>query len=243
MSTTYNSLVRNTALRINAIAGSTPADLETNYIVSPLTTTQVESADFSFTPIKDAILLAEEKLVHAIGNSNSQLRNGITLQFTSGVANEGFLPTTISGSQIIGVLGNARNFSTGNPCTEKPLALIRRRFENPNSFYRVHVDYYNLSGGRVFHTCTDSSGVATGITFDACVYNRATQQTAIDTLTNTMLLPDVLEEALVCGAVSYLTRDDAFSVQARMYREYFESTLQMIRGGAGQVLPAPLVTT
>jgi hypothetical protein len=49
-------------------------------------------------------------------------------------------------------------------------------------------------------TPTTESGFTTrgnNVTLDVCVYNRATQTTRIATVTNTILLPDALEEAYV----------------------------------------------
>ncbi len=46
-----------------------------------------------------------------------------------------------------------------------------------------------------------------------------------------MLLPDSLADALVCGAVSELVRDDEFMGQASVYRAYYNEVDQAIRSG------------
>lgn len=240
MSLSYNTILRNVAIRINAIEGTTASDLETNYVVSPLTTTQVVSADFSFTPIKDAILLAEEKLAHAIANVGNHPWRRFLNGITASIAHQGIIPSTdASSNPIVGIYGAVRDASDGTICTEMPLEVIRRRVRNANSFYRAASYFYKIDGVRIEHTRTN-------VTIDVCVYNRTTQQTAINTLTNNTVLPDALEEALVCGAVSYLVRDDAFSAQAALYRTYFQDTLAMIARGLTSVssksIPSPFQT-
>ena len=58
-----------------------------------------------------------------------------------------------------------------------------------------------------------------------------------------MLLPDVLGEALVAGAISNLMRDDEWIPQAQVYRAYFDNAVQMIRSGletvTGKATPGP----
>lgn len=240
MAIAYNTILRNVAIRINAIEGTTAPDLETNYVVSPLTTTQVVDADFSFTPIKDAILLAETKLAHAIANVGNHPWRRVLNGITASIANQGIIPSTdASSNPIVGIYGAVKDASDGLTCTEMPLEVIQRRVRNANSFYRTPVYYYKIDGVRIVHTRTN-------VTIDVCVYNHTTQQTAINTLTNSMLLPDALEEALVCGAVSYLVRDDAFSAQAVLYRNYFQDTLAMIARGLTSVpsklIPSPSQT-
>lgn len=237
MAVPWNTLVRNVAIRVNAIEGTIPSDLETNYIVSPLTTTQVVSADFSLTPIKDAILSTEEKLAHAIANTGNHPWRAFLHGATAAVANEGALPTVDGSSNpIVGIFGSVYDSTDGTVCTERSLETIRRRVENPGTFFVASVYWYKIDGQRIYHTRTN-------VKLDCCVYNRATQQTSIGTLTNNTILPDVLEEALVCGAVSYLVRDDAFSAQAKTYRAYFHETLAMITQGltsvSSKVIPGP----
>src|SRR5687768_15592491 len=101
MATSYNSVIRNAAIRINAIAGSTSSALETSYLTSPLTTTQVDSADFSLGVLKDTCLLVEEKLANAIANTGNHPWRRLLQSQTADIAHEAAIPSTDSGSNQI----------------------------------------------------------------------------------------------------------------------------------------------
>lgn len=240
MATSYDRVIKNAALRVQAIAGTTASTLETSYLVTPITTTQLDSADFPLTPLKDTCLLVEEKLAHAIANVGNHPWRSALAGVTASIAHEGVIPVVDTNTKsIIGVLGSVYDASDGTVCTEKPLEVIRRRVENAGTFHLVSVYNYKIDGRRIYHTRTN-------VVIDVCVYDRTTQATAIDTLTNAMLLPDALEEAMVCGMVSLLVRDDAFMPQARLYRSYFQETLQMIDKGLSSIppksIPGPTMT-
>ncbi|HWT01200.1 MAG TPA: hypothetical protein VN256_13205 [Pyrinomonadaceae bacterium] len=117
--------------------------------------------------------------------------------------------------------------------------MISRRVENAGSFHLAAVYNYKIDGNRIYHTRTN-------VVIDCCAYSKTDQLTAIGTLTNNMLLPDVLEEAMVCGIVSMLVRDDAFMQQAQVYKSYFDQTLSWISQGLvsvpPKVVPGPTLT-
>jgi hypothetical protein len=46
-----------------------------------------------------------------------------------------------------------------------------------------------------------------------------------------MLLPDVLEEAIICGAITMLVRDDEWLAQGSQYATYFTESLAAIKAG------------
>lgn len=237
MATSWNSVIRNAALRINAIAGSTSAALEAAYITTPLTTTQVDSADFPLSVLKDTAVLVEEKLVNAVASFRvkqvsptgvvtyryHEWRTSITTQ-TANIAHLGAIPAIDSSSnKIIGVYGSVFDASDNIACEEMTLQDIRIAVRNANLWLVSPVYGFHIDGNRMHHTRTN-------VKMDVCTYNRTTRQTSIDTLTNAILLPDAAEEAYVCGMVSMLVRDDAFTQQSQIYRNYFQSTLD------GQVL-------
>lgn len=240
MGYSYSHAIRSAAVRVNAIAGSTSATLETNYLVTPLTTTEVDSADFPLSVFKDTALLVEQRLAHAIANVGNHPWRKFLAGSAPTVAHETALPSVDGDAKnIIGVWGSVYDATDGTVCTEKPLEVIRRLVDNPGTFWKCNYYYYKMDGGRIYHTRTN-------VKIDCCVYNWSDRISAIATLTSATLLPEVLEEAHVCGMVSMLVRDDAFIPQSQIYRNYFEQALAMITQGLTSVppkaIPAPTMT-
>lgn len=239
MTVAYHDLLRGAALRVNALEGAQAAALETTYLTGTLSAANFKSATFPFTAIKAAILMAEGKLAAAIGDTGNHPWRQYLVGVTALLAHETALPKLDANSKpIIGAWGSVYDGSDGTACTEQPLEVIRRRVRNANSFFRTPVYHYKLDGGRIYHT-------RTSVYLDCCVYDRAAQKAAMDANGN-MLLPDALEEALICGALSYLVRDDAFVNQAGLYRAYFNETEAGIRAGltsvSAKVVPGPTLS-
>lgn len=230
MSLSYGTILRQAGLRLNALVGTTASALETTYS-SSTDSSDFDSADFPFTSFVDACLSVEEKLATAIANVGNHPWRRLLLSQTADIAHEALIPSTDSSSNtIIGVLGSVFDSSDGTALTEMSLDDIRIAVRNSNSWVLVPVYGYKIDGNRIHHTRTN-------IKIDVCTYNRTTRATAIGTLTNSILLPDVLEEAYVSGIVSMMVRDDAFMQQAQVYRAYLYETLQMIDKGLTSVPP------
>lgn len=216
----YNTVIRQAALRVNALTtGVTPATLQSAYITSPLTTTQLASPDFPFQLFLDTCLLVEERLAARIANNKTHpFRASFTTQ-TAGIAHKGLIPATdASSNPIIGVYGSAFDATDSQPLIEMSLDDITIQTRNANGWQRCAVYGHRVVGTRLYHTRTSAK-------LDVCTYNRTTQGTAIATLTNTSFLPDALEWAFVCGMVALLVRDGAFEAQAKLYAEYFGGVL------------------
>lgn len=236
MSVTYATILRQAAIRVNALVGTTPSALETNYLAA-LASTSFDSADFPFTLFKDTCLAVEGKLASAIANTGNHPWRSFLSGVTSALASGDLLPSLDStSSPIIGVWGSVRDGSDSTPLTEMAFDDIRIEARNANTWLVTPIYGYKIDGTRIFHTRTT-------VIVDCCVYNRATRTTIIGTLTNSTLLPDALEEAMVCGMVSMLVRDDAFMPQAQIYRGYFNDALASIAQGLTSVvsktIPAP----
>lgn len=224
MATNYHEILAAVGLRINAITGVTAAALETAFNTRPLTGTQWQSPIVNFSAAKSAVLNAEEKLAHAIANVGDHPWRKFLADTTTPISHKGLINTTALGKQIIGVYGSVYDGSDGTECTKKSKETIRRRVRNANSYFRSPPYYFCIEGNRIYHTRTT-------VVIDVCIYDRGTQSTNLGN-NSAMLLPDVLDEALICGAVSLLVRDDEFTGQAAIYRAYFNDTLKMIGGGA-----------
>lgn len=221
----YHDILASVAIRANALVGSLAPALETAFTTRPLTTAQFQSTVFPMSACKQALLNTEEKLAHAIANTSGHPWRADLADSTPALIHGApILSLTVKNLHFIGEFGSVRDATDLNVCTVKPLPIIRRRVRNANNFYRTPVYYYNIDGGmRIFHT-------RTSVVIDVCSYSRAAQITLISN-DGAVLLSDVLEEAYICGTVSLLVRDDEFSGQAAVYRNYFNDTLAMIHGG------------
>lgn len=233
MATPWHDVLASTGLRISALTGTLGPALETAFNVRPLTTTQFQSTVFPFTAVKYALINAEQKLAHAIANTSGHPWRASLAGVTASIANEGVIPITSSAAiGIIGALGSVYDATDGIVCTKKPLAVVRRRVRNASYFPTAsNIYHYNVDDRRVYHTRTN-------VVIDVCVYSRATQLAAL-TANSNMLLPDVLDEALICGAVAFMVRDDEFSGQAATYAAYFATAISMIQQGLTAVPSKP----
>jgi hypothetical protein len=232
MAVAYNKLIRQTALRINAVTGVTKAALETNYAVSPLTTTQVGTPDFPLKAIQDAVINSVGKLVRAYAFQSSHPFRNFNLSQTSGIAKGAVIPSTNSaGKPIVGVYGAIRDASDGKALTEQPVQLINDIADNTDSFLVGAHYYYKIVGERLFHTRTSA-------VIDVCTFDRATEEAAVAANGNAPI-PDALEDAAWCGAVGLLVRDEEFLNQAAMHTNYFMQVMAEITQGASHFQPAP----
>lgn len=227
MSVPYNNVVRQAALRINAITGAIASTLETNYIVNPVASFQ--SAVFPKTSIYDAVITAEEKLAQAIADTGDHPYRSYILSETATLATGDDMPSTdASGVPIIGIYGSVIDaVDESYVCTEQPTEVVRR-WKALSSYLKMQVYYYAMDGNGITHTR------ATGVKIQVCVYSASTQRTSLAANGN-IILPDALEEAYVAGAIASLVRDDEFMGQAAVYRQYFNDTISTIRGGLTSV--------
>lgn len=231
---TYQNVLHSTALRMNALVGSQPAALETTYLVSPLTAANFKSADWPFSSFRDSILLAEEKLAHAIANVGEHPWRQALTSATVALANLASMPALdAAGLPIIGIWGAVYDSSDNITCSRRSTDEIRRRVRNANTNLVVPAYWFNIQGGHIEHTRTN-------VKIECCAYSRAAQATAF-AANGTILLPDVLEEAYVSGAVANMTRDNAYEAQAKVFASHFADTLNMIARGIA-VEPVEAVT-
>ncbi len=227
MAVPYNNVVRQAALRINAITGAVAATLETNYIANPVASFQ--SAIFPKTAIYDAVITTEEKLATAIADTGDHPYRSYLLSETATLATGDDMPATdASGVPIIGIYGSVMDaVDESYICTEQPTEVVRR-WKSLSSYLKIGVYYYAMDGNGITHTRAD------GVKVQVCVYSASVQRTSLAANGN-ILLADALEEAYVAGTVASLVRDDEFTGQAAVYRNYFNETINSIRGGLTSV--------
>jgi hypothetical protein len=234
VSVSYNTIIAEVALKINAIAGAIPSTLQANYIVSPLTTTEVVSSIFPLASIRDAILDCEGRLAWAIAD----VRNHPFRQYFSEQTDTLLSPVTLPAvsnvpTPIVGVWGEVTADANGTICSEKSLDEVRRAARMISAGQSVvPIYWFNITGGKIEHTVT------AGVRVTCCVYDRNAQLTELNANGN-ILLPDSLAQAYVCGAVATLVRDDEFTTQSQIYAEYFKNALDNIAKGLTSVDSAP----
>lgn len=232
MSVQYHDTLAQVAVRINAMRGTLAADLQTTYLIRPLTSANFKSSVFPFDACLDALLTAEQKLVEAIAwTAGHPWRNFIGTE-TDLLANRDRLPTLAASpasAKIVGVWGAVKNSADGRICTDQPIETIERRNANPSTFWTQPAYYFRIVGDRIYHT-------RSFVVIDCCYYNRAVQKNQA-LLNGVPLLPDTLDEAYMCGALSYLVRDDEFVAQAAGFRAYFNEVLATIRSGGTSIMP------
>jgi hypothetical protein len=237
---TYNYILRQSGLRINAITGAVAATLQTDYIVSPLTTTEFQSTIFPFTAIQDAIRITEGKLATVIAYSGNDTLRSYISSLTAVLASGDSMPSVnASGAKMIGQYGSV--LDADDPtivCTAAPPQEIRR-WNATASYWVIPFYKYSIDGNGITHTRPN------GVVVQLCTYDGDAQRAAIEA-DDPILLADSLEDAYVAGTVSELIRDDEFEGQAAVYRAYFNDTLGQIKSGytsTSQVaMPSPVLT-
>lgn len=234
----YSQIIRGIALRAGLLRGGSLPSLETSYASNPITAfdfTDVDAGTFQST--KDAALLAEEDFAQTIANVGNHPWRKLLGSQTAAIATGAEVPATNSGgTQIIGIYGSIRNSSSGIVCTEQPLEVVRRIAAETWRTYPLY--YYKIDGTRIYHTRTN-------VVIDVCGYSRTAQAVALEA-NGSMLLPDVLEGALVARGMCYLYRKD-LAADVGVYRQYADEVAQMIREGLTSVpsksVPGPSMTT
>jgi hypothetical protein len=224
MGVPYSILIRNVAVRINALTGATlPAELETAFTATMNAANVQESAVFPFSAIRDAVLLSEQKLAQTIAETRDHAWRAKLISQTDTLASNATLPAfDENGLSIIGVYGDVFDSTDETVLSEQPLETIRRRLRTP-ALWKIPVYHYAMAGDSIVHT-------RTLVRIEVCVWDYLNQQSAIEN-NDDMLLPDVLEEAIICGAITMLVRDDEWLAQGSQYASYFTESLAAIRGG------------
>lgn len=227
---TYNDILRQAALIVNALDATTPGALETVYTTVPLTAALVDnSAVFPFSALKDKVLSAQEALVLAIATTSNHPWRSALYDITAVLASGDLIPATGStGNTIVGAYGAVREVTTGTVCTRKTIEQIRDRLANP-TLWKIPVFWWAMDDGRIYHTCP------AGVAIDVCVYERPIASSL--NLGSAVLLPDVLAPAYVAGTVAECVRDDEYIEQAAFYAAKLEAWLAAIKSGLTSVIP------
>lgn len=225
MGVTYQQLLHDTAIRLNALVGTQVVPIAATYDTAVLTAANFKSADWPFNSFRDAILMAEEDYVWAIADTaNHPWRSHLAASTSVLADGDPIPPNTSTGLHVIGAYGSITDATDGVECLEAELDEIARirRLETAGSLV-LPTYLYRIDGRRIRHT-------RAGVVVEVCGYERGVQLAAF-TANDPMLLPDVMELPIVARAVGILTKDGAFSDQAALYTKYADSALARIREG------------
>lgn len=226
---TYNDVLRQVALAVDALVGTVPDDLETTYSTNPLTSSDFASAILPFTRLKDAMLNAEAGLVAAVLSTGDHPWRESFRDVTAALSYGDPIPAVgAGGGTVVGIYGAVRDSSSGQPCTRNELEQIRDRVINPNSMWKIDVFWFAINDRRLYHTRPTA-------TIDVCTYDRPDALT-LD-LTDDILLPDVLVPAYVDGSLAECVRDDEFVTQANLFGGMYAAWLAGIKSGLTSIDP------
>ena len=231
MSVETHNLVADVSLRCNALIGTDPVELQIAYTTRPLTDEMFGSSIFPMGAIIAACIYAEQKIAEAIAFSSNRTLRAYLRAFSGPLTSgSGFTGIDNAGNPTVGNFGAVLDGAdTTKVCTRKPVAFVQNILNAP-AIYLVPLYYYALDGATILHTRST-------VVMECCVYNAVTQ-TAKYTFNQNMLFPDWLAEAIVCGAVAFLVRDDEFNEQAARYAGYFTTTLANIPNMVGEEMAA-----
>jgi hypothetical protein len=233
MTFTYDKLIRQAAIRINAITGSTKAAKETSYGTAPLTATQLGSIDFPITALRDAAISTVAKIIRFYANLDNHPFKNFHTTTTANIAHKGNIPSVSSTNKpIIGNYGAVKNASTGEIMTEQPLQIIKTIVDNTDTFLKGSYDHYKIIGRRLHHTAANA-------TIDVVTFSESDERTAAEASGGVTPLPDAVFDIAWCNMVSLLIIDDEFTNQASLYGNYVQNELNALAGGATNFAPAP----
>lgn len=228
MAVSYGEIIKQIALRSGvggSVVGSDMATIEANYNQANFGASHVDNASFPFSAMKDAVLLAEERIAQTVASvKNHALR--IYLRGTSdALANRAALPDSdSSGDPVIGVIGAVRDATDNRILTDdKTVVEIERLIRLGAGALKTKHYFYQIVGATILHTRTN-------VLAEVCKYNKATQKALVNS-NGAILFPDALEEMYVSGAIAAMFREDEAPETVKVYMEYFASGLKRLEGG------------
>lgn len=227
MPETWDKLFRAVAIRANLLSADTTSALETAYTDIDIGQTELDdrAIEFPKAGIDDALLMAGDRVVRAIGAARfSPYRKDFT-DTTAGLASGSLLPLhSNTGVPIVGVVGQVRDGTTDALCemldTREEVEAIRALT------LKVPPHFAWTDNIRIVHTRTT-------IKADVVVWDKAAERVKMATSPRgDCNFTEDLHEALICGACATLFRATFNNEQAQAWAQYFLTALDEIRGGS-----------
>lgn len=222
MATPWQNILREVATTLNAFESGTAADVQTNYLTSPLTVTQVVDPYFNLSFIKDKCIDSESRLALEIANVRQHpWRAFIGNSETDSLSSGDLIPTlATNGDTIVGALGQVRRstelFSEAAPERVSAYLINSAIYNRPYLYY--------IDGNKIFHTASSA------VTIDCCTWERADAVAAMAANGN-ITLPDVLVDAIVAGAVASCIVEAKGMEQGKYFADMFRAAIESIRQG------------
>lgn len=220
MSYELHNLLAAAAIRINALQGTDPVELQITYSTRPLTDELFQSSILPMNSIRDSLVQATGKLAQAIGLSGDRVLRAYLRGTSAALASGANFPSAdATGTPFIGNFGGAIDGDDGTSLTKMPVAVVRNRLLAP-LIYLAPAYYFALTPDQFLHTRTTAK-------LYGCVWDADAQTTLYDQNGN-FPLADSLIESVICGGCAMLVRDDEFVEQSGRWATYFASTLASI---------------
>lgn len=221
------------ASRINAIEGPTPTTAETAYLTNPITATQISSAAYNFSLIKDALAVTESKIAQTVGQTSNHpwreflRQSDLTGANPTGISSGGliYFRNVTPATNVIGI-GAVRAIGSFTILTERPFEDIMRwnrlKVAEP-AMYPDFVFFYRIQDSRCYHTIDR-------VTIEAYGYDQETTYTQINA-NGRPIFPDACIPAYITGALATLLKEEEYPGQAQFYQSQFGAMLEEIKGG------------
>jgi hypothetical protein len=232
MSVTYNTVLRNIAIAVNALTGATPATLQTTYATIPLTSANFQSSIFPFLALKDKMIDGEAELITTVASTGDHPYRSALITQTANLPYGSLVKTNAAGVPVIGIFGDVRDVATSQPLTKNELRQVQDRVVNPGGMWLIPVWWYALSDRRLYHTVANA-------VVDVIAYTRPSSD-SLDLTTN-VFLPDDALAAMVNAALRQCIRDDEFVLQASRFGQLYDQWVQQVKEGYMSVDPTSQV--
>ena len=151
---TYHKIIRQIALRCNALTGSLAASLETNYADATLVAGDFKSTNFPFTSFKDSLRVTENEIALAVANNIKHPWRTILADQTTALSSGDNIPATgASGAPVIGEYGGVVDGTNGKPLSSDfTLAEIRALIDNPGTWRKIRPYQFIYDLPQIYHT-------------------------------------------------------------------------------------------
>lgn len=204
MATTWNSIFQQIAHLLGAVAGTSVADAEANYIAA-ISATTLDDTDFTPTPIKDAAVGALMKIAETISEYPLHPEWRDFRDLTADIASGDLIPKLGEGGAArIGRIGSVLDSSDSRSLKRATLDEVRDYNRFKTTIYAQHLPYkFATDADRIEHTRTN-------VKIEVFCFERPTDFSA------NIPLRDTHERPIVCGGVKELAPKE------NMYRDLFE---------------------
>ncbi len=232
MAISYRQILRESSRAVNAVTGVTPAALESAYMTSPLTSTQIGDSNFTISMIIDKLVGTVGQIVQAYAGVPGHPFRAFNVSQTANLANGAAKPSVNSAARpIVGVPGAVRDTTTSILLKRQPIQSIESIIAGiADGSLTGTYHYYDFVEDRIYHTRTN-------VVMDVCTWDATVELAAV--AAGNAPIADACLPIAVAGLVSVLVLDDEFVAQASLFRNYFETALADTRAGKSQFQPPP----